>query len=114
MEKLKEKLNKIMVLLQSKANAIKLLITSIIFTVIAPHAAYASTNYGENFGKYSLDQLFWVAIVIGAVALIGCAAKRNVVGLIGTIIICVIVVGFMADPTGVKSVGQDIWGTIKG
>lgn len=113
MRKLKDGLEKIILPVQTKLVKVISIVISL-FIMIPQHYASAATNYGENFGKYALDQLFWVAIVIIALGLIGCIVKRNMVGIIGCIVIGVVVVGFMGDPDGIKSVGQDLWGTIKG
>ena len=114
MKKIREELDKIMLFVGLKAKLIKMFLIAAAFVLAVPNYAFAGTNYGENFGKYALDQLFWVAVVLIAVALIGSAIKRNVVGIVVSIIIGAVVIGFIGDPTGIKTVGQDIWNTIKG
>ncbi|WP_026884250.1 TcpD family membrane protein [Clostridium akagii] len=82
---------------------------------LVPNYVFAAgPNYGQNFGNYALDQIFWVAVVFIAFALVGCLVKRNVVGIVVTILIGVIVLGIIKDPTGLQSVGTALWNTVKG
>ena len=115
MKRLKEELSKAILFLETRSNLFRTLLAAIIGAMfMLPTYALGATNYGENFGKYALEQLFWVAVVIIALGLIGCIVRKNVVGIVGCIIIGVVVVGFMSDPSGIKTVGQDLWSTIKG
>lgn len=105
MEKIKDKI-------QEKLKNIVLMVLGLVFLV--PTYAFAAPNYGQNFGNYTLTQLFWVAVVFIAVALVGSLVKRNVVGIVVTIIVGAVVVGFIKDPTGFQSMGSALWSVIKG
>ena len=105
MKKMKEKITE-------KVSKVTFLLMGLLFLV--PTYVFAAPNYGQNFGNYALDQLFWIAVVFIAGALVGCVAKRNVVGIVVTLIIGVIVLGIIKDPTGLQDVGTSLWNTIKG
>lgn len=86
-----------------------------VFVVLTmPTMAFATANYGENFGKWALDQLFYVVVVALALALIGCVVKRNIAGLIVTLLIGLLVIAVIKDPDGLKTIATSIWNVIKG
>lgn len=102
MKKIKENLNKILFLVAG-------------FVFIVPTYAFADgANYGQNFGNYALEQIFYVAVVFIAISLVGCLMKRNVTGIVVTIIIGIVVVGIIKDPTGLQDMGTSLWNIIKG
>ncbi len=106
MKKIREKLSKV---------SIKVVTLIMGLCLLVPTYAFADgTNYGQNFGNYALDQIFWVAVVFIAFALVGCLVKRNVVGIVITILIGVVVLGVIKDPTGLQGVGTNLWNTLKG
>lgn len=71
----------------------------------------AGTNYGETIGKWILEQLFWVAIVVIIIALVGCLLKRAYAA--GGIIILVgaIVCYFIKNPTKLSTIGDSLGNT---
>lgn len=87
---------------------------TIFMVMTLPTMAFATANYGENFGKWALDQLFYVVVVALALALIGCVAKRNITGLIVTLLIGLLVIAVIKDPEGLKNIATAIWNVIKG
>jgi len=97
-----------------KENLIEIFFLVAGFVTLVPVYVFAAPNYGQNFGKFALDQLFWVAAVILAFSLVSCLAKRNVTGIIVSIIIGVIVIGVIKDPTGLQDMGTQLWNTLKG
>lgn len=68
----------------------------------------ADTNYGENAGKWVLEQLFWAAVVVVAIALIGCLLKRAFAA--GGIVVVVggLVCYFIKNPTKINSIGGSL------
>lgn len=70
--------------------------------------SYAGTNYGENAGKWVLDQLFWVAIVFVVIALIGCLSKRAYAGGVITVVVGGLVCYFIKNPTKISAIGNSL------
>ena len=72
--------------------------------------AFASSgNYGQNGANWMLDQIFWVALVVGAVVM---AAKKNTIGVVTTIIVGAVVCYFIKNPTTLSDIGEKIMGTV--
>lgn len=67
-----------------------------------------AVNLGENAGNWFLDQIFWIAIVIIIIAIVGAAMKRNYVGLIISIIVGAVVLFFIKNPTILATLGEKL------
>lgn len=75
---------------------------------------YASTNFGENIANWFLDQLFWIAVIIIAVALIGCLVKRAWIGAVIVGIGGAIVLAIIRAPGSLKTIGDNLWNIVTG
>lgn len=69
--------------------------------------AYA-VDYGKKASDVATDQLFYVALILIAVALIGTLIKRNYIGALSVIIGGGIVVYFIKNPEKIANIGESI------
>jgi len=72
------------------------------------NVAYANTNFGQNIGKWGLDQLFWIALLGVIAILITAIVKKNIVGAITTLILGGILLYFIKTPTAIETIGKNL------
>lgn len=86
----------------------RLSVFMIMISLYCSNALYvaAGTNYGENIGKWALDQLFWIAVVVSAFVLLTQAVRRSTTGIISTIIVGALVCFFIKNPTKFETIGN--------
>ena len=69
---------------------------------------YASTNFGENIGNWFLDQIYWIALIIVAIGLIGSLIKKAWIGAIISAIGGAIVIAIIVAPEILKTIGENL------
>lgn len=74
----------------------------------------SAANYGEKAGQWILDQIFWVALVILAIVLVGCLIKKAWVAAVITGIGGGLVLVFVKTPTLLETIGSNIFSAIFG
>ncbi|MDD3202690.1 MAG: TcpD family membrane protein [Pygmaiobacter massiliensis] len=74
--------------------------------------AFAAGDYGQNAGTWALDQLFWVGIVIVAVIVIREMLRKNVTGLVVTLVIGGIVLFVIKAPDKLATIGETLFNVV--
>lgn len=74
--------------------------------------AVADTNYGKNAASVITDNLFWIAIVVVLIAVVGCAAKKNWIAALTTFIGGSVVCFFVKNPEQIANIGEAIGNAI--
>lgn len=88
---------------------------ALIFIMIFAIPAFADgTNYGENFGRWFLDQIFWVGAIALAVVLIKLFIARDYTKMVISLIVGGVVLFIIKYPDKIQSVGQSIYNIIFG
>jgi len=67
-----------------------------------------AANYGENFGKWGLEQCFWVVLFLGLAAAGALIVKKNFVNAGVTVVVVAIVCFLLKNPTKVSALGTAI------
>lgn len=73
---------------------------------------FASGNYGQNGANWALDQIFWVALVAFIIGAVMMAAKKNMIGVVTTILVGAVVCYFIKNPTTLSDIGEKIMGVV--
>ena len=69
---------------------------------------FADANYAERGGKWLLDQLFWVAIVVVIFIFIKNLIARNTVASVTTFIVGGLICFFIKSPETIGEIGNTI------
>ncbi|MBO5093470.1 MAG: hypothetical protein J6C33_03815 [Lachnospiraceae bacterium] len=80
------------------------MLTSMCWANVAFASSYAQNAY-NNFLK---DNLLWLAIAAIVIVILGAAAKKNYVGIVGTIIAGAIILFLISSPDKLKDMGNTI------
>lgn len=82
--------------------------------VFAIPAFAAGTNYGENFGRWLLDQIFWVGAVALAIVLIKLFILKDYTKMVVSLIVGGVVLFIIKYPDKIQTVGQTVYNIIFG
>lgn len=69
---------------------------------------FAGVNFAENAGNWLLDQLFWIGLIVLAIALLGCFAKKNYTGAVITGIAGAVILYFVSNPQKLYTIGEQL------
>ena len=106
-EKTQEKMKK-----TGKMAAMKAMLGAMTFTVLLTMSGFYSyagaKDVGKNAGNWILDQLFWLGLVILAIALAACLIKKAWVGAVITIVAGGVILVFIKNPEMVSNIGETL------
>lgn len=97
--------------MNNKFKNLKIFGATLFWLYCMPLVAFAG-NYGENIGKWALDQAFWVILGIGVVTGGLAMLKRAWVGGTGIWIATGIICYLCKNPEKLASVGEQIGKTL--
>lgn len=75
--------------------------------------AFAAGDYGQNAGSWALDQLFWVGLIFVAVAVIRELLRKNVTGLVVTLVIGGVVLFIIKSPDKLTTIGETLYNVLQ-
>ena len=98
--------------MKSKKIKIMTFLMMLMCAFMARSTSIYAADIGEKAGNYVLDQVFWI-ILVALVIIIGLAVvKRNISGVIVTIVIGGIALYLIKNPTALETLGTTIAKTI--
>lgn len=91
-------------------------LSAVSFALLLAGSGFVScaANYGEAIGGWLLSQLFWVALVIFAIAIIGCLVKRAWVAAGITAVCGAVILALVRNPAVLEAVGSNIVNAVLG
>ena len=89
-----------------------LLIAAILLT--APVFAGQPANYGENAGRWVLDQIFWIALIATVIVLVKLLLARNFIAMLISGVACAIALVIIREPQQLETIGKTIWSLVSG
>lgn len=86
----------------------------LVFVMVFAIPVFAAPNYGENFGRWLLDQIFWVGAVALAIVLIKQFIQKDYTKMVISLVVGGVVLFIIKYPDKIQAVGQSIYNVIFG